>query len=132
MRAGQSHRLLRVGEALRHALSDILMRGDLRDPALEGASVTVTEVRPSADLRHATVYIMPLGGKDTDEVLDGLARSAGYLSSQAAQRVRMKFFPKFIFRLDPSFDTADRIEKLLRDPRVARDLEHEQTPPDEE
>lgn len=122
---GPSLRLLRVGELIRHALSDVLARGELRDPALEGISITVTEVRPSPDLRHATVFIMPLGGEDVKAVLAGLSRSAGHLAHQVAAQVTMRYFPKFIFRVDPSFETAGHIEKLLRDPRVARDLMHQ-------
>lgn len=122
LRPGQSHRLLRVGEELRHALADVLARGDLRDPALEGVSITVSEVKPSPDLRHAMVYIMPLGGIEADHVLEGLRRSSGHLSSQVARRVRLKYFPRLVFRIDPSFDAVGRIENLLRDPRVVRDL----------
>lgn len=124
-RFGQSHRLLRVGEELRHALADVLARGDLRDPALDGVAITVTEIKPSPDLRHATVYVMPLGGGETTPVLEALTRSAGFIGHQMAQRVRLKYFPRLIFRLDETFKEAWRIEVLLRDPRVARDLEVE-------
>jgi ribosome-binding factor A len=123
MKPGQSHRLLRVGEALRHALSDVLAHGDVRDPALMGMPVTVTEVRISADLRHATVFVMPLGGAGEGDVLAALNRSAGFLGAQVAPRMRLKYFPKLVFRLDETFAAADRIESLLRSPRVVRDLD---------
>lgn len=125
--AGPSTRLLRVGEMLRHALSDVLARGELRDPALEGVSITVSEVRPSPDLRHATVFIMPLGGEDVGPVLQGLGRSAGHLAHLVSDKVSLRYFPRFIFRVDPSFEAAGKIEKLLRDPRVAQDLDHHET-----
>lgn len=123
--AGPSHRLLRVGEELRHALAEVLARGDLRDPALDGVSITVSEVKLSPDLRHGTVYVMPLSGRDTADVVAGLGRSAGYLGAQVARRVRLKYFPKLTFRLDPSFDAVRRIESLLQDPHVAQDLEQD-------
>ena len=121
--AGQSHRLLRVGEMLRHALSTVLMRGDLRDPGLEGVSVTVSEVRVSPDLRHAKVYVMPLGGHDTDVVIAALNRCAGHLRGEISGAVRLKYFPRLYFLIDETFDEADRIEALLRDPRVRQDLD---------
>lgn len=123
--ATRSHRLLRVGELLRHNLSEILLRGDIRDPALKGASITVTEVRVSPDLRNATVYVMPLGGAHSDEILAALMRSAGYLRGQVSKGVTLRYVPKLAFELDKTFDEADRIETLLRDPKVARDLGHD-------
>jgi ribosome-binding factor A len=121
----KSHRLLRVGELLRHAIVEILTRGDIRDPALAGASVTVTEVRVSPDLHNATVYIMPLGGVHSPEVLAGLSRSAGYIRGQVSKAVTLRYVPKLAFEIDQTFDEADRIESLLRDPKVARDLGHD-------
>lgn len=126
MRTGQSHRLLRVGESLRHALADVLAHGVVRDPALMGVPVTVTEVRISADLRHATVFVMPLGGAGEADVLAALNRSAGFLGAQVAPRMRLKYFPKLHFRPDETFAVADRIETLLRSPRVVRDLDDDQ------
>ena len=123
--SAKSHRLLRVGELLRHALAEILTRGDIRDPAISEASLTVTEVRVSPDLHNATVYVMPLGGVHEAEVLAGLARSAGYLRGQVSRVVTLRYVPKFAFEIDKTFDEADRIEKLLRDPKVARDLHHD-------
>lgn len=115
---------------LRHALSTVLMRGDLREPALEGVSITVSEVRVSPDLRHAQVYVMPLGGHEADEVIDGLNRCAGHLRGQISGSVRLKYFPCLHFRIDETFDEADRIDALLRDPRVKRDLDSDPETPD--
>ncbi|HEY8352257.1 MAG TPA: 30S ribosome-binding factor RbfA [Sphingomonadales bacterium] len=120
--AGPSHRLLRVGEELRHALAEVLTRGDLRDPALENVSITVSEVKLSPDLRHGVVFVMPLAGQDAGEVVTALDRSAGFLGAQVARRVRLKYFPRLTFRIDPSFDAVHRIETLLKDPHVAQDL----------
>lgn len=123
-----SQRQLRVGEELRHALAGIIARGDLRDPGLSGTWVTVTEVRPSPDLRHASVFIVPLGGGDGEAVLAGLRRAAPYLQNRIARLVRLKFVPKFTFHADTSFDYAEKIDKLLHEPCVATDIDHE---PDE-
>ena len=118
----QSQRQLRVGEEVRHALSAALMRGDLHDPVLEDASITVTEVRISPDLRNATAFVMPLGGDRRDEILDALRRAAPYLRGPIARAVRLKYAPQIGFAEDSSFDEADRIGQLLRAPAVARDL----------
>lgn len=115
-------RQLRVGEEIRHALSSILEREHLRDPALSGVSLTVTEVRPSPDLRHARVYIVPLGGGDPAPVLEGLRRVKPFLRRELAGRLTMKFIPDLIFAADHSFDEAERIGRLLHKPEVARDL----------
>ncbi len=119
-----SQRQLRVGEELRHALATIIGRGELRDPGLSGTSVTVTEVRASPDLRHATAYIVPLGGGDSEAVLAGLERAAPYLQRQVARAVRLKFAPKFTFCADTSFDYAQKIGTLLDHPGVADDVDH--------
>ncbi len=119
---GPSQRQLRVGEELRHALAWILERGEVRDPDLKGVSVTVTEVRVSPDLRNATVFVLPLGGGETAAVVTGLTRARPFLRRQVANAVRLKFVPDIRFRADPSFDEARRIDALLRDPAVARDL----------
>jgi ribosome-binding factor A len=121
-RKDASQRPLRVGEALRHALSEILMRGDVRDPELREASITVSEVRVSPDLRNATVYIMPLGGTDAAGVLAALRRAAPYLRSRVAQAVRLRFAPALKFEVDTSFEHAAHIEALLHSDAVARDL----------
>lgn len=120
--AGPSNRVLRVGENIRHALSDILSRGEIRDPALENVSVTVTEVRCSPDLRNATIFAMPLAGKNEQEVVEGLNRNAKYIRGQLSKMVRMKYLPKLKFTSDHSFGEVDHIEALLNSDRVAQDL----------
>ena len=121
-----SQRQLRVGEELRHALSAVLMRGDLRDPALSDVSITVTEVRVSPDLRNATAFIMPLGGDNTDEVLAALKRASAFLRGQVSRQVRLKYSPSLSFQADQSFDEAQRIDDALRRPEVVRDLHPDQ------
>jgi ribosome-binding factor A len=120
--ATPSQRALRAGELVRHALAEILSRGEVHDPVLEGHLVTVPEVRMSPDLRLATAYIMPLGGRDAQPVLDALERNKRYLRGEIARRVNLKFAPEIRFHLDERFDEAERIEKLLRTPEVQRDL----------
>jgi ribosome-binding factor A len=117
-----SQRQLRVGEELRHALARILQRGELRDPALQGVAVTVTEVRVTPDLKNATAYVMPLAGREVEAVIEGLGRSAGYLRGQLAREVPLRFAPSLAFALDTSFDHASRINELLHRPEVERDL----------
>ncbi len=117
-----SQRQLRVGELVRHALAEMLARGDVHDPVIEGHLITVPEVRMSADLRLATVYVMPLGGRDTDAVLAALERNKKFLRGEIAHHVNLKFAPEVRFRIDERFDEAERIEKLLRTPAVQRDL----------
>jgi ribosome-binding factor A len=119
---GPSQRVLRVGELIRHALADMLTRGEVHDPTLEGHMITVPEVRMSPDLRLATVYVMPLGGRDIDEVVAALERNKRFLRGELARRVNLKFAPEIRFRADERFDEAERIEKLLRTPEVQRDL----------
>lgn len=109
----QSQRQLRVGEALRHGLAELLGAGTLRDPALRDASITVTEVRMSPDLRRASAFVMPLGGAARDEVIEGLRRAAPHLRSRLAKLVRLRFAPELEFVLDDSFDRAERIDSLL-------------------
>ena len=123
--AGPSQRALRVGELIRHALSDMLTRGDVHDPVLEGRLITVPEVRMSPDLRMATIYVMPLGGREIKEVLEALERNKRYLRGEIAHHVNLKFAPDIRFRADERFDEAERIEKLLRTPAVQRDLKRE-------
>jgi ribosome-binding factor A len=120
--AGASQRQLRVGELIRHEFADMLARGEVHDAVIEGHMITVPEVRVSADLRLATIYIMPLGGRDEKEVLDALERSSRYVRGEIARRVNLKFAPEIRFRIDERFDEAERIEKLLRTPAVQRDL----------
>jgi ribosome-binding factor A len=120
--AGGSQRQLRVGETVRHAIADILSHGSVHDPELEGHIITVPEVRMSPDLKLATVYVMPLGGRDTEIVLAALERNKKFLRGELARRVNLKFSPDVRFRVDERFDEAERIEKLLRTPAVQRDL----------
>lgn len=119
----RSVRLLRVGEQVRHALSDILARGDVHDETLAKHLVTVTEVRMSPDLRHATAFVKPLLGKDEDVVLKALRTNTAYLQSEVARRVNTKYAAKLKFLADESFDEGSHIDKLLRDPKVAQDLD---------
>ena len=118
----QSVRTLRVGEQVRHILSEILARGDVHDETLASHMVSVTEVRMSPDLRHATVFVKPLLGKDEDAVLKALRTNTAYLQREVATRVKMKYAAKLKFLADESFDEGSHIEALLRDPKVARDL----------
>ena len=120
---GKSVRLLRVGEQVRHAISDILMRGDVHDETLASHTVSVTEVRMSPDLRHATVFVKSLLGADEDVVLKALRTNTAYLQSEVARRVNTKYAAKLKFLADESFDEGDRIGALLRKPGIARDLD---------
>lgn len=117
-----SPRRLRVGEEVRHALAQILERGEIRDPELKDASVTVTEVRMSPDLRNATVFVLPLGGRRTREVVAALRRASPFLRRRVGGTVRLKYVPELDVRADRSFDEAEHIETLLREAEVARDL----------
>jgi ribosome-binding factor A len=119
---GGSQRQLRVGETVRHAIADVLSHGSVHDAALEGHIITVPEVRMSPDLKLATIYVMPLGGRDADAVIAALERNKKFLRGEIARRVNLKFAPDIRFRVDERFDEAERIEKLLRTPAVQRDL----------
>ena len=129
--AGPSQRALRAGEVIRHAIAELLSRGDVHDPVLEGHLITVPEVRMSPDLRLATVYVMPLGGTDEKDVLAALERNKRYLRGEVAHLVNLKFAPDIRFRVDERFEEAERIERLLRSPEVKRDLDrsHADSPP---
>lgn len=122
---GGSQRQLRVGELVRHAIADMLTRGDVHDPVIEGHLITVPEVRMTADLRLATIYIMPLAGRDADAVLAAFERHKKFLRAEIAHRINLKFAPDIRFRIDERFEEAERIDKLLRSPAVKRDLEQE-------
>jgi ribosome-binding factor A len=128
--AGASQRQLRVGEVVRHALADMLTRGEVHDPVLESHLITIPEVRMTADLRLATIYVMPLGGRDAKAVIAALERNKRYLRGEIAHHVNLKFAPEIRFRVDERFDEAERIEKLLRTPEVQRDLESKPTDED--
>ena len=120
--AGPSQRQLRVGELLRHALSEILQRGNVRDADLAGISVTVTQVVPSADMRHATVFCEPLGGKNANAVIAALNRHKGFLRGEMGRMIALKFTPELRFVEDISFAEAEKIEGLLKSARVQKDL----------
>jgi ribosome-binding factor A len=111
-----------VGEMLRHALSDILRERDIRDPDLEGVSVTVTQVKPSPDMRHATVFVQPLGGQNADAIVEALNRHRGFLRGELGHAIQLKFTPELRFVEDTSFAEAQRIERILHSEKVARDL----------
>jgi ribosome-binding factor A len=119
----RSQRQLRVGEELRHALAQLLRPGELRDPALFDANVTVTEVQVSPDLRNATAFVMPLGGANAADIIAGLRRSAPFLKGRIARAVRLRNVPNLAFALDGAFDSADRIAAVLHSEAVAGDLQ---------
>jgi ribosome-binding factor A len=119
---GPSQRQLRVGEMLRHALSEILIRGEIRDADLESVSVTITQVKPSGDMRHATVFCEPLGGRNADKIIAALNRHKAFIRGQLGHMITMKFTPELRFIEDHSFAEAKKIEDLLRSERVRRDL----------
>ena len=118
----RSVRLLKVGERVRHVLSELLTRQQVHDDTLTAHHISVTEVRMSPDLRQAKVYAKPLLGGDEEEVLTALRRNTAFLQREVAQRLGLKFAPKLKFLADESFDEAERIDRLLNDPKVARDL----------
>jgi ribosome-binding factor A len=120
---GPTQRQLRAGELMRHALVEILREEDVTDPALVGVSVTITEVRMSPDLRHATVFVEPLGGGHAPEVVEGLNRHAKFLRGRLGRNIEMKFTPQLKFLHDETFDEAQRMSRLFDDPRVRQDLE---------
>lgn len=126
----RSVRLLKVGEQVRHILSGLLLRQEVHDDVLTAHSVSITEVRMSPDLRHATAYIKPLLGKDEEVVLKALRTHTAYFQREVARRVQTKYAAKIKFLPDDSFDEAARIEALLRDPKVARDLGADEAEPD--
>ena len=117
-----SQRQLRVGEELRHALALILARGELRDPALAGVTLTVTEVRVSPDLKNATAFVVPLGGDGLEAAVGALNHAAGFLRTQLAGEVKLRHLPRIAFAADRSFDEAGRVREILDRPRVRRDL----------
>jgi len=126
-----SQRQLRVGEEIRHALVRVLDRGDLRDPRLCDAKVTITQVEMSPDLQNATAFVVPLGGNQSDELVQALNQAAGYLRGQLGREVQLRHTPRLGFEPDLSFDRADEVERLLSSPRVRRDLERAEERADE-
>ena len=119
----QSVRVLKVGERVRHILSELLARGEVHDDVLTAHSVSVTEVRMTPDLRNANAYVKPLLGKDEAVVLKALRTNTAFFQREVAKRLGLKFAPKLQFKPDESFDEAERIERLLNDPKVSRDLD---------
>jgi ribosome-binding factor A len=126
---GPSQRQLRVGEELRHALAAILLRGEMHDPDLAGVSITVSEVRPSPDMKHATVFVTTLNGDKMDVVLPALRRAASFLRGQVAKTVRLRHTPQLSFQADTSFDYAQKINTLLHQDVIARDLSDDDEDP---
>ncbi len=121
--AGPSQRQLRAGELVRHALVEVLREEELQDEAMRGVSVTVTEVRMSPDLKHATCFVEPLGGGHADEVVEALNRHARFLRGRLGRHIELKYTPDLRFRHDESFEEAARMNRLFLDPKVRRDLE---------
>lgn len=122
----RSVRLLKVGEQVRHVISELLTRQMVHDDVLTAHAVSVTEVRMSPDLRHATVFVKPLLGEDEEVVLKALRTNTAFFQKEVAGKLRLKYAAKIKFLPDETFDEADRIERLLRDPKVARDLGDDQ------
>jgi ribosome-binding factor A len=120
--AAPSQRQLRVGELIRHALADVLARGEVHDPEIEAATITVTEVTLTPDLKLATCYVMPLGETDIDRVVEALQRHRKFLRGAVTKRIDLRFSPDIRFRVDTSFETGEKIDALLRSPAVRRDL----------
>jgi ribosome-binding factor A len=130
-RRGPSQRALRVGELVRHALADMLSRGEVRDDVLESHVITIPEVRMSPDMRLATAYVMPLGGKDVAPVLEALDRNRRFIKGEVARRINLRYAPDVRFRRDETFEEASRIDALLHSERVRRDLERSRHETDE-
>ena len=124
--SGPSQRQLRVGEQVRHALSEVLQRGEVSDDLIESTVISVSEVRMSPDLKIATAFVSPLGAADNDAVIKALAKNAKFIRGRVTGALRqMKYMPEFRFRLDTSYDNMSKIDELLRSPEVARDLDQE-------
>ena len=119
---GPTQRQLRVGEMLRHALSEVLRENEIRDSDLEGVSVTITQVKPSPDMRYATVFCDPLGGENAKAIVAALNRHKGFLRGEMGHLITMKFTPELRFVEDESFAEAQKIETILKSERVSRDL----------
>jgi ribosome-binding factor A len=131
--AGPSQRQLRVGEQVRHALSDILQRGEVRDDLIESTVISISEVRMSPDLKIATAFVSPLRAADNQAVIKALAKNAKFIRGRVSGALRqMKYMPEFRFRLDTSYDNMARIDDLLRSPEVARDLDREEDDKDQD
>jgi ribosome-binding factor A len=120
---GPSQRMLRIGELIRHKIAEMLIRGDIHDDVIAGHSITIPEVRISPDMKIATVYVMPLGGKDVKPVIDALTRHKKYIRTQVAQTLNLRYAPDLRFREDETFEEATRIDRLLDSPKVRQDVE---------
>ncbi len=120
---GPSQRQLRVGEVIRHALAEMFMRTEIVDPELDGEIVQVTEVKASPDLRHVTAFVAPLDMTARDKVLAALVRNQKFVRGALARRIDLRYVPEIAFKLDVTLDQAEKVEKILRSPRVARDLQ---------
>jgi ribosome-binding factor A len=120
---GPSQRMLRIGELIRHKIAEMLIRGDIHDDVIAGHSITIPEVRISPDMKIATVYVMPLGGKDVKPVIDSLTRHKKYIRTQVAQTLNLRYAPDLRFREDETFEEATRIDRLLDSPKVRQDVE---------
>jgi ribosome-binding factor A len=123
--SGPSQRVLRMSELVRHALAEMFARGDVHDPVLETHTITIPEVVMTPDLRHATAYVMPLGGKDKSKIIEALNKHKKFMRGVVAKKIEAKFVPELHFRLDERFDRAEKIDELLRRPEVARDLKRD-------
>jgi ribosome-binding factor A len=123
-----SQRMLRVAELIRHAMAELLTRGTINDPVLEGHVVTVPRVKMSPDLKLASVYVMPLGGKDANDVIAALDRHKKYLRTEIAHRINLKFAPEIRFKIDDSFDNVAKIDALLNTDKVKQDLQPPKEP----
>lgn len=115
-------RLLRVGETIRHALSEILSRNIVHDPVIYGTSITVTAADVSPDLRNAVIFVQPLGGENSDEIVEALNKASAFLRGHLGKMVHIKYLPKLVFELDKSFDVAGRMNEVFADPKVSQDL----------
>ncbi|MBK9079988.1 MAG: 30S ribosome-binding factor RbfA [Hyphomicrobium sp.] len=120
---GPSQRMLRVGELIRHKVSEMLIRGDIHDDVIAAHSITIPEVRISPDLKVATVYVMPLGGKDIKPVIEALTRNKKYIRAEVAHTLNLRYAPDLKFREDETFEEATRIDRLLDSPKVRQDVE---------
>ena len=121
-----SQRMLRVAELIRHAMADLLTRGTINDPVLDGHVITVPRVKMSPDLKLASVYVMPLGGNDASDVIAALDRHKKYLRTEIAHRINLKFAPEIRFKIDDSFDNVAKIDALLNSDKVKQDLQSHQ------
>ena len=129
---GPSQRMLRVGEMIRHSIAEMLIRGEIHDDVLASHVITISEVRMSPDMKLATAYVMPLGGKDVGPVVDALNKQKRFIRGEIAQAVNLKYAPDVRFREDESFEEATRIDRLLDSPKVRQDTRKQDAEKDDE